>query len=372
MRGDWADGGMGGVARPHPGPLPRGEGVASGVAGPRLGSLPEGEEAKQAIASRTWWPMAKRVLTIAFFVIVAWLLFMVARHVKWAAVMTALQAYPARVLWAAAAVAATSYVVYSTYDLIGRRETGHTLSTRKVCAVAFISYSFNLNFGSLVGAFATRYRLYLRFGLSPSVITRILAVSLVTNWLGYFAVGGAVFMLHPPPLPPDWSLTTIALRVLGALLLAVATAYVALCFKSKRRVWNIRRLELRLPPGRIALVQLIQASVNWSLIALVVYLLLQHRIDFVTCLGVLLMAAIAGAVAHVPAGLGVLEAVFIALLSSRIPTDELIAALLAYRGIYYIAPLMVSATLFFLVSARTAQLARRSDSQLPDDGGTSA
>jgi hypothetical protein len=40
----------------------------------------------------------------------------------------------------------------------------------------------------------------------------------------------------------------------------------------------------------------------------------------------------------VPAGLGVFEAVFIALLSHRISEGQLLAALLGYRAVYYIGP----------------------------------
>lgn len=56
---------------------------------------------------------------------------------------------------------------------------------------------------------------------------------------------------------------------------------------------------------------------------------------------------------HVPAGLGVLEAVFVALLAHRVPQGELLAALLAYRAIY-LAPLAIAAALFFVVDAEAA------------------
>jgi hypothetical protein len=43
-------------------------------------------------------------------------------------------------------------------------------------------------------------------------------------------------------------------------------------------------------------------------------------------LGVLLVAAVAGAITHIPAGLGVLEAVFLALLSDAVPAHVLLGA----------------------------------------------
>jgi glycosyltransferase 2 family protein len=92
------------------------------------------------------------------------------------------------------------------------------------------------------------------------------------------------------------------------------------------------------------------------LIAGVVAVLLEGRVAYPTVLGVLLIAAIAGAMAHVPAGLGVLEAVFIALLSQRVPQAELLGALLAYRAVYYLAPLGLALVVYFTMEAQ----ARRS------------
>ncbi|MEO7937989.1 MAG: UPF0104 family protein, partial [Burkholderiaceae bacterium] len=53
-------------------------------------------------------------------------------------------------------------------------------------------------------------------------------------------------------------------------------------------------------------------------------------------------AAIAGVVIHVPAGLGVIEAVFVALLVSRMPQSEILAAMLTYRALYYLGPLLLA------------------------------
>ena len=62
-----------------------------------------------------------------------------------------------------------------------------------------------------------------------------------------------------------------------------------------------------------------------------VYVLLQQKVDFPAVVAVLLTAAIAGVITHVPAGLGVLETVFIALLSHQVDRNELLAALILYR-----------------------------------------
>jgi uncharacterized membrane protein YbhN (UPF0104 family) len=83
-------------------------------------------------------------------------------------------------------------------------------------AVNFISYAFNLCLGSLVGGVAFRYRLYSKLGLKTGVITRIVSMSMLTNWIGYMLLGGFVFLVHTPELPPTWKMSNYGLQWLGA------------------------------------------------------------------------------------------------------------------------------------------------------------
>jgi uncharacterized membrane protein YbhN (UPF0104 family) len=69
---------------------------------------------------------------------------------------------------------------------------------------------------------------------------------------------------------------------------------------------------------------------------------------YAAVLTALLLASVATALVHIPSGIGVLEAVFIAMLGHAVPAPRLIAALLAYRACYYLAPL-AGATLGFVV-----------------------
>jgi uncharacterized membrane protein YbhN (UPF0104 family) len=308
--------------------------------------------------ARPWQVAAKRALTIAFLALVLGLVASQARSVDWASVRASLLAYPASTLLAAAALAAASFCLYCSYDLIGRHQTRHRLPARRVAAIAFTSYAFNLNLGSLVGGVAFRYRLYSRRGLATDVITQVLALSLLTNWLGYLLAGGAVFALAPLVLPPQWHIGTGGLRVLGVGMLSAALAYLAICAFATRRVWQSRGRDVRLPSGRLAALQLAVSSINWMLIAAIVWTLLQRHVDYPTVLAVLLVAAVAGVIAHVPAGLGVLEGVFVALLAHRVPMSELLAALVAYRAIYYLAPLAMASALFPAMDLRPGRPAR--------------
>jgi glycosyltransferase 2 family protein len=296
--------------------------------------------------SSTWWPWVKHGLSLAFFALVIALVARYAQRLDWDEILDSLARTPGPVLAVAAALAAASHLLYSCFDLIGRRYTGHNLPTPTVMAVNFISYAFNLCLGSLMGGIAFRYRLYSRLGLKNGVITRILSISMLTNWLGYMLLAGLLFLIHPLQLPPSWGMGNHGLQWAGAALILVAPGYLYACHRWGDHVWNWRGHELYLPPWRMAVVQLAVSCTNWSLMAGAMWFLLGRNIHYADVLTVLLMGAIAGVVTHVPAGLGVFEFVFVALLSHVMSEGRLIGALLGYRAIYYIVPLMLAALLY--------------------------
>jgi hypothetical protein len=301
---------------------------------------------------RSHWPQIKKLLTWTFFAAVLALLVSHARQVDWQDVMQALRRYPLHTLALAAGLGALSHLLYSCFDLFGRRYTGHGLPRTQVMTVGSVSYAVNLNLGALVGGVAFRYRLYSRLGLDNGTITRVLGLSVLTNWLGYLALAGGVFSSRAIEVPAQWKIGTGGLQALGLVLVAVVIAYLGACAFSKRRSFSIRGHELELPPWRMALVQVGLSCTNWLVIAGVVYVLLQQKVDYPVVVAVLMVSAVAGVLTHIPAGLGVLEAVFVTLLGSQVPQGQLLAALLAYRAVYYLAPLGVAGLLYLGLEAK--------------------
>jgi uncharacterized membrane protein YbhN (UPF0104 family) len=109
----------------------------------------------------------------------------------------------------------------------------------------------------------------------------------------------------------------------------------------------------------MAVLQMAISALNWALMAAIVWVLLSQKLPYTDVLTVLLVGAIAGVVLHVPAGLGVFEAVFIALLGHRIGQGQLLAALLGYRAVYYIGPLAIAALMYLVMELRARRLKKR-------------
>lgn len=301
------------------------------------------------------WPWIKRILTIAFFSAVAYLIYDRGSAIEWSKVFETLRDTSSRTLFTAFVLVFFSYLAYGTYDLFGRHLLGLKIPAFKTSLAAIISYSTNLNLGSLIGSIAFRYRLYSRLGVSSTNITKLLGISVATNWLGYLLLAGALFVSGSMVPPGNWVIGKIALQVVGATLLLLVVVYLSLCAFSPKREIVVRSHTLTLPSTKIALLQLAASCAHWTLMASVVYQFFSADVEFTTVFAVLLTSAIAGAVSHVPAGLGVLEAVFIALLAGQVERYKIIAAFLAYRSVYYLAPVVIVIPLYLWFERHSAK-----------------
>ena len=303
------------------------------------------------------WRRARQALTVAFFILVPALLFTVLKNLDWQEVRQALASYRWSTLGVAAGVTLCSFALFSSFDLLGRHYTGHHLPARRVLPLAFVCYAFNLNLSAWVGGIALRYRLYSRLGLKVSTITRILSLGLLTNWVGYFVVAGSLFACGLPKLPAGMEIGNTGLRLIGATLLLVAVAYLLACAFATRRTWRFGKHTITLPGIRLAALQTLMGACNWALMALVVFILLPKGAAYPTVLAVLMISSIAGVITHIPAGLGVLETVFLTLLQGTYGKGTLLAALIGYRAIYFLLPLLI-ATLTYLLLERLASQRR--------------
>jgi uncharacterized membrane protein YbhN (UPF0104 family) len=300
-----------------------------------------------ATIKSTWSrPWLRRAATAVFFTVVALLIVKQASTIAWTDVFRAMQSYSGGTLALAASLALASYLIYSCFDLLGRQYTGIELSIRSVMSTAFVSYAFNQSLGSLIGAVAFRLRIYSRLGFNALQISKIIALSVVTNWFGYSVIAGVIFCCGWLSIP-NWHIGASLLRIIGALMLLTAASYLIMCGWGNGRQIRIKDQQLTIPKINLALAQLFLSVIHWPVAATIIYVLLYGQIEFVTVLGALLLSAIASVLAHIPGGIGILEAVFLGLLSRRLPTTEILAALMVFRAVYYLGPLCI-ATLIYL------------------------
>ena len=305
------------------------------------------------MSSAGWWPMAKRILISAFtlgvFTLIAWK----ARDIDWPAVGQALRDISPATLAMAGGFALLSYTLYGCFEMFGWHYLNHPLPRWRMAGVAMSSYAVNLNLGTLVGGVGFRYRLYARLGLKVPQVAKLVGLSMLINWLTYPLLLGICLVFPVVALPSDWGLSPNSLRWVGLLLWLVPLAYVAACFWSPRRRWNVRGQKVALPSGRMACLQLTLSSANWLANAAAIHALMPEGVPYLAVVSCLMVSAVAGVLAHIPGGLGVLEGVFMALLGTQVPEAELIGALLAYRAVYYLGPLLLALLAYLCFEATT-------------------
>lgn len=304
---------------------------------------------------KTWVKRLSQIFTIFFFILVPVLLYLLVRNLEWQEVKDSLNSFTLTTLLIGFAIAMVSYGVFSSYDLLARHYVKHSLPATKILPSAFVCYASNLNLSAWVGSFAVRFRLYSRLGLSVGDISRIISINIITNWLGYIVLAGIIFSLGLLNLPDNWSVGSQALQLIGVALLLITALYILACRFSKRRTWKIRDYEITLPTSTFALLQALMGAINWSLMGLLVFILLPDGASYPAVLGTLLICSIAGVVTHIPAGLGVLEAVFLAMLQHEFSKGQIIAALLGYRTLYFLIPLAIAIVVYLLLE-KTAKI----------------
>ena len=311
------------------------------------------------------WRMAKKILTVLFFIAVVVLLVVYAQKIDWQDVWKVIRDYNRMALLSAIGLVIASYLIYGCYDLLGRAYCGHKLAKRQVMLVSFICYAFNLTLSTWVGGIGMRYRLYSRLGLSGATITRIFSLSITTNWLGYILLGGIIFSSGMVKVPERWYISQSSLQILGVVLLLISAFYLGACAFAKKRHLTIKGQRLVLPSWRFAILQMAVSSLNWMAMGAIIWLLLGPQVDYFLVLGVLLVSSIAGVIVHIPAGIGVLEAVFIAMLSGEeISRGAIIAALLAWRALYYFLPLLLATLCYLILESRAKHLREKNQRTL--------
>ncbi|HBC1284893.1 TPA: lysylphosphatidylglycerol synthase domain-containing protein [Escherichia coli] len=311
------------------------------------------------------WRLVKKILTWLFFIAVIVLLVVYAKKVDWEEVWKVIRDYNRVALLSAVGLVVVSYLIYGCYDLLARSYCGHKLAKRQVMLVSFICYAFNLTLSTWVGGIGMRYRLYSRLGLPGSTITRIFSLSITTNWLGYILLAGIIFTVGVVELPDHWYVDQTTLRILGIGLLMIIAVYLWFCAFAKHHHMTIKGQKLVLPSWKFALAQMLISSVNWMVMGAIIWLLLGQSVNYFFVLGVLLVSSIAGVIVHIPAGIGVLEAVFIALLAGEHTSKgTIIAALLAYRVLYYFIPLLLALICYLLLESQAKKLRAKNEAAM--------
>jgi phosphatidylglycerol lysyltransferase len=299
------------------------------------------------LTTKRLWPFLRPLLMIAVFAIALRVLQDTLLRYRWREVIAYVSSLPTVQIVVAILLTLAGYFIMTGYDTLAFRYIEHPLPYRKIALASFIGYAFNNNVGlsGLVGG-SLRYRLYNAWRLSAVDIAKIIAFYTITFWLGFVILGGSLFIFAPPTIPHTIHLPFNSIRALGFVLLLPALAYLAWAIARHEPI-RIRQWEFELPDTRLLIAQVTISGADWIIAAAVLYVLLPDQLPtgFLHFVGIFLLAQIAGVVSNLPGGLGVFEAIILIFLAPYYSAGAILGALVAFRGIYYLFPLIVATLL---------------------------
>ncbi|WP_174476209.1 lysylphosphatidylglycerol synthase domain-containing protein [Myxococcus sp. CA033] len=294
--------------------------------------------------------MRRALLALLPLVLLA-LAFIVMRHelheLRGVDVARGLSSIPRERIALAVVCAACNYLALTLYDVLALKHLGRRLPYRQVGFTAFVGYAFGHNIGmSFLTGGGVRYRLYSARGLTALDVAQVGTFNALTFWVGLLAVAGVALVVDAGQgAMASLSLSPGVARGLGFSLLGVLLGYLVLCARM-RRTLKVERLHLKvsLPTLRQALEQLVVSCLDWSLAAMVLWVLLPSGVGISppSMVALFAVAQLVGIASQVPGGLGVFDSIILAALTPEVPASMLLGTLVVYRIVYYLLPFAVA------------------------------
>ncbi|MFN4282506.1 MAG: YbhN family protein [Alphaproteobacteria bacterium] len=295
----------------------------------------------------------------------AYLFYGVVRRYEFSELVESFQRMSPRYIALALALTVASFICISAMEALAVRyaERGkRTISWARTwrTAVAAIGIGHSLGLAALSSG-AIRYRMYGRRGLGLAAIGEIVVFSGISVALGLGFVGGLSLLWHGETLARLLDLSRLGIYALGGGGLALCLAYVGACAATPASV-RVLRYDLRLPTGRIALLQLLFSSLNYICISAVLYAALASfaQTPYPDVAALFVGSEASALLAHVPGGWGVLEYVF----TNSFAGAGVVTGLLLFRAIYYLLPLFVGLGVWLIDEIAGRRQAQEEDNHL--------
>jgi phosphatidylglycerol lysyltransferase len=261
---------------------------------------------------------------------------------------------PRTLIWISILFTGLSYVALIARDDCALAYTGARIAAAPLILASCCASALGnaIGFGPLTGE-SVRDRVYGTAGLPPEQVDRVMLFIEIGFGLGLVAFIAASAMLAGETLTSVLALSATSLHILGAMLLLMTGGLIALGVRHRGSL-AIAGFSFSMPSPRIALTQLILTGFDLLAAAMALRILLPMAgIDFFSFAAIFATAIALGAISRVPGGLGVFECIIYLGLARYVSHNELAAALVIYRGVYFILPLMLAAGALALFELRS-------------------
>ncbi len=301
------------------------------------------------------------VISVTVIGIACYVLFHMLRGIDVNEVIQAIKDTEPHQIALAALFVAAGYFTLTFYDMFATRAIGHKVPYKINALAAFTSYSIGHNVGaSVFTGGAVRYRIYSAWGLNAIDVAKICFLAGLTFWLGNAAVLGLGISYHPEAAASIDQLPVWLNRIVAIAIILGLFAYVGWVWTQPRNVgrgpWSVT-----LPGGPLTLLQIMIGIIDLGFCALAMYVLVpdEPNLGFVVVAVIFVSATLLGFASHSPGGLGVFDAAMLVGLW-QMDREDLLAGMLLFRLLYYIAPFVISVILLtfreVIIGARSKRL----------------
>ena len=316
-------------------------------------------------------PQLRRWLIPAAVAVLAVLCFAAMREilaqVRLRDIRAALHAIPDGRLALALLFTGGSYLALTGYDWLALRATGQPRPWRIAALASFCNYALghNLGFAMFTGGSA-RVRIYGKAGLPLPAVARVIVAASATFWCGVSLIAGVALVMADTPLRLAGLavLPGVQHPVGAALLAAIGSLFVLRAFGTPRLRFG--RFSAALPPLPVLAGQFAVSTLDLLCASAALFVLVPGFAPgmFPAFFLAYALALVTGLVSHVPGGLGVFEAVVLALM----PGDRgsVFAGLILYRAVYYLLPLLCAGILIGVLEGRHLRRSLRAGVGLVD------
>ena len=296
----------------------------------------------------------KKIISYAgifFFILAAGMLWYQLRNYSFGDILDAIFSIPKRNLIAACVACFAGYLALALYDFLALNYVGanNRVAWWKWMLAGMLGFAISNNAGhAVVSGGAIRYRLYTRWRVTGGDILKMLTFSGFTYFLGCTAIVIIGFFLILRDILNQSA--GVGLGALFVFCLGVLLAYFGMTVFFHDKQIKIGQIIFKVPQTKTAFLQTVLGITDSVLAGMVLYFCLIPfwHISFGTYIGLFVIAQTTGVFSQVPGGIGVFETVFLLALPDDVDKATVFGALLAYRIIYYVLPLIGVGGLFVI------------------------
>lgn len=256
---------------------------------------------------------------------------------------------------------AGAYLVLTIYDSTAFEYIRRPMRLTRIMYVSFVAYAFSHNIGvGAVSGGSVRYRFYSRWGVSTYDIATVIIFGGMAYMLGIVAVAGIIMVVNADHLAAVLGLPSAAAKAVGVVAVMIGSAYLIWSLIG-RPAFTLKGRRFQPPSIRIGLKQVTTACLEWGFASAALFFLLPDDIgvNYWHFVGIYVIGYVAGMMSQAPGGIGVFEAALLLMLPEEAPKEAVLAAVLAYRALYFLLPFVIALCMMGASEARGVARAAR-------------